>query len=47
MGGFSNDSLKRLKKGQNLNHLFKPELVTVVVVDAFFIAVGLVDDIPE
>ena len=29
------------------NYLFNPELVTVVVVDAFFIAAGLVDDIPE
>ena len=28
-------------------YLFNPELVTVVVVDAFFIAAGLVDDIPD
>ena len=28
-------------------HLFSPELVTVVVVDAVFIAAGLVEDIPE
>lgn len=28
-------------------HLFSPELVTVVVVDAVFIAAGLVDDMPE